>query len=120
SVLVALGTSILLVALIGLGLTELRSEPGGGATAAPHTEAAAVVVPALVTHRHVAAGKMRHPSVSTRSSVRVLAPSPPTASAAAPVTRAKAKATAPVKAPAKTAPRTRSTTAPRSPSTRKG
>src|SRR4051795_5009285 len=74
SALVALGTSVLLVALIGLGLSELGSPPGGGATGATRAQAAAVVVPAITTQRHAAAGKVRHPSTSTRSSIPVVTP----------------------------------------------
>jgi len=74
SALVALGTSVLLVALIGLGLSELASPPGGAATRVTHAEAAAVVVPAITTQRHAAAGKVRHRSTSTRSSIPVATP----------------------------------------------
>src|SRR3954470_515496 len=75
SALVALGTSVLLVALIGLGLRELASPPGAGASGPARTEAAAVVVPALTVQRHVAAGKHRRPATSPRPSIPVLTPS---------------------------------------------
>lgn len=74
SVLVALGTSVLLAGLIGLGLSELGDPPRGGATGSAHAETAAVVVPA-VTAQRPAPGKEHRRWARTDSSIPVLTPS---------------------------------------------
>jgi len=92
SALVALGTSVLLVALVGLGLSELASPPGSGASGTARREAAAVVVPDLTVQRHVAAGKHRQPATSPRPSIPVLTPS--VGGTASPATTARGGSTA--------------------------
>jgi hypothetical protein len=111
SALVALGTSVLLVALIGLGLSELGNPPRVGATGSTHAEPAAVVVPAITAQRHVAAGKVPHPSTTTSPSIPVLTPSTATVFPTAPGTAARVPTAAATTT--RTATKARSTSTPK-------
>jgi hypothetical protein len=75
SALVALGTSVLLAALIGLGLSELRSAPPDGASGLARTEAAAVVVPAETVSRRAPSTRRRHKDTTTQARTPALTPS---------------------------------------------
>ena len=62
SALVAVGTSLLLAALVGLGISELGTRDSGGAASGMRTEAASVVVPGGDAHERAAtAHPRRHP-----------------------------------------------------------
>ena len=112
SALVALGTSVLLAALIGLGLSELASDPRGGATGTAHAETAAVVVPGISAHRQLPHAQTHSPSATPRAGIPVLTPTTTSGGATSDATTAPATS--------KTSTRTttvRSTSAPTSTST---
>ena len=75
SALVALGTSLLLAVLIGLGLSELRSAPPSGTAGLARTEAASVVVPAETVSRAAPSTRGPHPKTPSHQAAPVAAPS---------------------------------------------
>jgi hypothetical protein len=69
SALVALGTSVLLAALLGFGLSALASTPSGDAVEAARGEAAAVVIPAETVSRSAPSRARRHAARETTVAV---------------------------------------------------
>jgi hypothetical protein len=84
SALVAVGTSLLLAALVGLGISELGGTESGGPSARIRTEAAAVVVPGGDAHQRESTGHARHsttvPTVATYPVTTPVAPASTTTS----------------------------------------